>query len=100
MSVTPAPPPHACRFVFNTHVPTVSIVLGYSGKIHELVNVEAAAADKVPLVRRYTGGGTVVVDRSTGPCQPVAVHEKLPPALFAHTVHGHRPPRQCSRRSS
>ena len=44
----------------------MSIVLGYSGKVHELINVEAAAADKVPLVRRYTGGGTVVVDPSTG----------------------------------
>lgn len=42
-----------------------SIVLGYSGKIAELVDVAALKARPVHLVRRYTGGGTVIVDPST-----------------------------------
>lgn len=32
-------------------------------KPQELVHVEAAAAAGVPLIKRFTGGGTVVVDR-------------------------------------
>ena len=54
------------RFLFNTHVPSVAIVLGFSAKVPELVNLELAANDRIPLIRRYTGGGTVVVDNSTG----------------------------------
>lgn len=42
-----------------------SIVLGYSGKIAELVDVAALQERPVHLVRRYTGGGTVIVDPST-----------------------------------
>ena len=120
-----------CRFLFNARSHHVSIVLGYSGKIHELVNMDAVhrcgqhywdalfpstlrvrnffyvsirvpprnlslkrkcipfniflmvslwtkhqlichtlpmvfIRDKVSLIRRYTGGGTVVVDENTG----------------------------------
>ena len=54
------------RFLFNTHGPSVAIVLGFSAKVPELVNLEIAANDRIPLIRRYTGGGTVVVDNSTG----------------------------------
>ena len=54
------------RFIFNTHVPSVAIVLGFSAKVPELVNLDAVAKDRIPLIRRYTGGGTVVVDKSTG----------------------------------
>ena len=31
-------------------------------KIHELVNVPEAASKDVTIIRRFTGGGTVVVD--------------------------------------
>ena len=44
----------------------MAIVLGFSAKVPELVNLEDAVRDKVQLIRRYTGGGTVVVDSSTG----------------------------------
>ena len=33
--------------------------------VEELVDVEAARAMSVPVLRRFTGGGTVVVDQST-----------------------------------
>jgi len=42
-----------------------AIVMGLSGKVAELVNVEHLAARPLHLIRRYTGGGTVVVDKST-----------------------------------
>ena len=42
-----------------------SIVLGYSGKVNELVNVNKSKQDGIPLIRRFTGGGTVIVDQST-----------------------------------
>jgi len=42
-----------------------AIVLGFSGKITELVNVDHLKKNPIHLLRRYTGGGTVVVDQST-----------------------------------
>ncbi len=40
-------------------------MVGFSGKINELVHVDKAKMDDVPVIRRYTGGGTVIVDSST-----------------------------------
>jgi len=42
-----------------------AVVLGLSGKIGELVNVDHFLKRPIHLIRRYTGGGTVVVDKST-----------------------------------
>ena len=42
-----------------------AIVLGISGKPHELVHVEAAHKARVPLIKRFSGGGTVIVDGNT-----------------------------------
>ena len=42
-----------------------AIVLGISGKAHELVHLDRARAAGVPLCRRFSGGGTVIVDTST-----------------------------------
>ena len=36
------------------------IVLGYSRKIHSDVNMSACQANKIPLLRRLSGGGTVL----------------------------------------
>ncbi|KDD75546.1 hypothetical protein H632_c624p1 [Helicosporidium sp. ATCC 50920] len=52
-------------FVINDGTPDPAIVLGISGKPEELVHTEAAAAAGVPLVKRFTGGGTVLVDQDT-----------------------------------
>lgn len=42
-----------------------SIVLGFSGKIAELVNIDRLIEKPIHMIRRYTGGGTVIVDNST-----------------------------------
>lgn len=42
-----------------------TIVLGISGKVPELVDMELLAREPIPLVRRFSGGGTVVVDNTT-----------------------------------
>ena len=39
-----------------------AVILGISGKPRELVNVDNAENDEIPLIKRFTGGGTVFVD--------------------------------------
>lgn len=42
-----------------------SIVMGISGKTESLVNTAVAKRLNLPLIKRYSGGGTVVVDPNT-----------------------------------
>ncbi len=42
-----------------------AIVMGISGKIEELVDLEKADHAKIPVIKRFSGGGTVVVDEDT-----------------------------------
>lgn len=42
-----------------------AIVLGISNSPHEWVHLEKAAQRGIPLIRRFSGGGTVVVDSQT-----------------------------------
>ncbi|CRX37533.1 lipoate--protein ligase family protein [Estrella lausannensis] len=42
-----------------------AIVLGISGKPEEWINLSAWSQNPVPVLRRYSGGGTVVVDENT-----------------------------------
>ncbi|MBA0732225.1 hypothetical protein Gogos_016330, partial [Gossypium gossypioides] len=46
-----------------TNDPT--IVIGVSGKPAELLEIESVLDDQVPVIRRFTGGGTVIVDHGT-----------------------------------
>ncbi len=43
----------------------LSIVMGISGQSKELVEESCAKQDGVPIIRRFSGGGTVVVDSGT-----------------------------------
>ena len=40
-------------------------MVGYSGKVNELINVPDVFSRQLPVIRRYTGGGTVVTDSDT-----------------------------------
>ncbi|KAL6493613.1 hypothetical protein OROGR_032392 [Orobanche gracilis] len=42
-----------------------TIVMGISGKPKELLEIESVLRDDIPVVRRFTGGGTVIVDQGT-----------------------------------
>lgn len=42
-----------------------AIVMGISGKIGQLVNPELLKQKPIPIIRRFSGGGTVVVDENT-----------------------------------
>ncbi|MBS0615145.1 MAG: lipoate--protein ligase family protein [Verrucomicrobia bacterium] len=42
-----------------------TIVMGISGKAEELVDQTAAEKQGIPVIRRFSGGGTVIVDEET-----------------------------------
>ena len=42
-----------------------AIVMGISGKPEELINHQKLSHNPIPIIRRYSGGGTVVVDEGT-----------------------------------
>ena len=42
-----------------------AIVLGISGKVDEMVHTAEVAHAEVPVLKRFTGGGTVIVDSDT-----------------------------------
>jgi lipoate-protein ligase A len=44
---------------------TPAIVMGISGKKEELVDCPRAAQDGIVLIKRFSGGGTVIVDENT-----------------------------------
>jgi lipoate-protein ligase A len=44
---------------------TPAIVMGISGKPEELINKERLQHFPIPVIRRFSGGGTVVVDEQT-----------------------------------
>ncbi|MGC1878698.1 MAG: lipoate--protein ligase family protein [Rhabdochlamydiaceae bacterium] len=42
-----------------------AIVMGISGKKEELIDTAKMAENKIPLIKRFSGGGTVIVDENT-----------------------------------
>jgi len=61
-----------CWCIVNSAAPTLrkrrmqpTVVMGVSGKAYEHLNVDLCRERKVPVIRRYSGGGTVVVDNDT-----------------------------------
>ncbi|CAI9753096.1 unnamed protein product [Fraxinus pennsylvanica] len=52
-----------CIINDGTHDPT--IVMGISGKPVELLEIDPVLQDELPVIQRFTGGGTVIVDQGT-----------------------------------
>lgn len=50
--------------IVNVGSPT-SIVMGISGKKEELIDINRAQRDSIPMIKRFSGGGTVIVDEHT-----------------------------------
>ncbi|KAE8124018.1 hypothetical protein FH972_018930 [Carpinus fangiana] len=51
--------------IINDGTDQPAIVMGVSGKPAELLEIESVLCDQIPVIRRFTGGGTVVVDPGT-----------------------------------
>lgn len=49
----------------NNHNDACCIILGIGGKAERLINIPAAKKDGILTLRRFTGGGTVVVDHTS-----------------------------------
>jgi len=44
---------------------SIAIVMGISGKPEELLDLEKVKQDRIPVIKRFSGGGTVIVDENT-----------------------------------
>lgn len=53
------------NFCILNHNAKRAIVMGISGKEHELIDIEKVQTDAIPVIRRFSGGGTVITDPST-----------------------------------
>lgn len=51
--------------VINDGVQSPAVVMGISGKLEKLVDAERARDQGVQVIKRFTGGGTVVLDRDS-----------------------------------
>jgi lipoate---protein ligase len=51
--------------IINEGPPKKQIVLGISNKIEELVDIDKAKKDKIEIIRRFSGGGAIIVDQNS-----------------------------------
>lgn len=51
--------------IINDGTDNPAIVMGVSGKPDELLDIKSVLGDQIPVIRRFTGGGTVIVDHNT-----------------------------------
>ncbi|KAA8521152.1 hypothetical protein F0562_011843 [Nyssa sinensis] len=51
--------------IINDGTNAATIVMGMSGKPSELLELGHVLQDQIPVIRRFTGGGTVIVDHGT-----------------------------------
>lgn len=64
-----------------------SIVMGISGKVDELINLEKLAAAPIPIIRRFSGGGTVYVDQDTFFVSFIVKNELLKAPSYPQHIH-------------
>eukprot|EP00249_Psilotum_nudum_P016402 c25805_g1_i2 orf=355-768(-) len=51
--------------ILNDGTQPPAIVMGISGKSHALLEVRRVVNDGIPVIKRFSGGGTVIVDAGT-----------------------------------
>ncbi|KAI9917223.1 hypothetical protein PsorP6_012414 [Peronosclerospora sorghi] len=52
-------------FIYNDGHSTATIVIGISGKPAQVLHEDAVKRDGIPVLKRFSGGGTVIVDHNT-----------------------------------
>ncbi len=60
--------------------------MGISGKPEQLIDLERAKQDFIPIIKRFSGGGTVIVDRNTLFITLIFAKEHLPAAPFPEPI--------------
>ncbi|KAJ0399874.1 hypothetical protein ATCC90586_004450 [Pythium insidiosum] len=52
-------------FLYNEESAPPTIVMGISGKPERLLHLDSVKRDGIPVLKRFSGGGTVIVDHNT-----------------------------------
>ncbi|CEG39991.1 lipoate protein ligase-like protein [Plasmopara halstedii] len=65
-------------FIYNDGHLQKTIVMGISGKPEQLLHQDAVKRDGIPVLKRFSGGGTVIVDHNTIFTTFVCKHEDFP----------------------
>ncbi|KAF4046324.1 putative BPL/LPL catalytic domain-containing protein [Phytophthora infestans] len=65
-------------FIYNDQHSLPTIVMGISGKPEQLLHQDAVKRDGIPVLKRFSGGGTVIVDHSTVFTTFICKHEDFP----------------------
>lgn len=60
--------------------------MGISGKPEDLLNVKAVREEKIPVIKRFSGGGTVIVDENTLFITFIISREELPLPPFPEPI--------------
>lgn len=63
-----------------------SIVMGISGKPETLIDLSKAQKDQIPIIQRFSGGGTVIVDEQTLFVSFIFSKEALPVTPFPEPI--------------
>jgi len=71
------------------HWPNPAVVLGAGGKLTDDVNEAACRADGVPILRRGSGGGTVLLGRGCLIFSLVLAHERHPRLADLHSSYAY-----------
>lgn len=71
--------------ILNTNAPP-AIVMGISGKPEQLLHLEKVREDNIPLIKRFSGGGTVYVDENTLFVTLIANQEDVGISPFPHAI--------------
>ncbi|KAA8521143.1 hypothetical protein F0562_011816 [Nyssa sinensis] len=67
--------------IINDGTNAATIVMGMSGKPSELLELGHVLQDQIPVIRRFTGGGTVIVDHGTIFISLICNKEAVPSVL-------------------
>ncbi|KAF1774924.1 Biotinyl protein ligase (BPL) and lipoyl protein ligase (LPL), catalytic domain [Phytophthora cactorum] len=65
-------------FIYNDQHSPATIVMGISGKPEQLLHQDAVKRDGIPVLKRFSGGGTVIVDHNTVFTTFICKHQDFP----------------------